>query len=248
MSSWSEIPMAGGTHRFLTTRWSLVAKAGDSDEQGRRAFEELCAQYWPPIFAFARRRGHAPDDALDLAQGFFLDLLARNGVDRADQERGRFRTFLLACFTNFLSNEHDRAQAQKRGGGRTLISLDSEEAEQRYGVEAVDDVSPDMIFERRWALAVIDRVMTRLRGEFADRRREARFKALEVYLQDPDLALTYKQTADQLGMSEGAVKVTVHRMRQRFRELLVEEVSQTLDEGIDAKDEIAHLLAALGGG
>lgn len=129
MTSWSEVPIAGGTHRFLTTRWSMVAGAGDN-EPGRRALEELRAQYWPPIYAFARCRGHAPADAKDLTQGFFLDLLERNSVDEADQDRGRFRTFLLACFTNFLADERDRATAQKRGGGKGLISLDLDAAEQ----------------------------------------------------------------------------------------------------------------------
>lgn len=247
MCAWSEVPLNKGSHRFHTTRWSLVAAAAGPDSGGRRALQELCVQYWPPIYAFARQRGYPAEQAQDLTQGFFLDLLERRVIDSADQRRGRFRTFLVTCFSNFLANQHDAEAALKRGGGKRLIELDAADMERQHGVWASSAPAPEAAYERSWALTVIARVKARLREEYADRRRQEICAALEIHLEGSRPGLTYKRSAAELGISEGAVKVTVHRMRHRFGELLLEEVSQTLVEGADPVEEIQYLLRALGG-
>ena len=247
MPPWSEVPLARGSHRFRTTRWSLIATAGRVDDSGRRALAELCEQYWPPLYGFARRQGHDPATAADHTQGFFLHLLGQAAIAKADATRGRFRTFLLQSFKNYLHNEHDRASAQKRGGDVTDVSFDVETAEAEFLAEPVDAVTPEAAFDRRWALALLDRVLDRMRQEYAARQRADVFAVLEPYLQDPDPDGTYAEKAAVLGMSEGSVKVTVHRLRRRFQELLVEEVAETLAEGDSARDEVAVLLTALGG-
>lgn len=250
MSSWSEISIGRASHRFQSTRWSLVARAGRDSEGKRAALEELCALYWPPIYAFARRKGNSVEDSNDLVQGFFCDVLARNDFARADPERGRFRTFLLTCFTHFLANERDKRMASKRGGGRQQFSLDVMRAEDDYRLElpsiATDGLTPEASFERRFAQTLLHNVLESLAAEYAKRGREERFSALRIYLEDPDPEHSYRAVAARLGCSEGAVKVTVHRMRQRFRELLVEEVAQTLENPDEVKDELGRLLAALG--
>ena len=243
-----EVPVARGTHRFHTTRWSLLLEAGAGDAPAMRALDELCGLYWPPLYAFARRRGYDAEAALDLTQGFFVELLERDSLALADPERGRFRTFMLTCFTRFLSNEAERTRAQKRGGDRRHVSLDAEDAEGAFGPAAVDPKTPEAEFERRWALTLLDSVLERLRGEFAKRGREALFAERSPLLQAGTSVTSHRELAQGLGLSEGAVKVTVHRMRQRFRELLLEEVGQTVQSPEDAVDEVGHLLSALGGG
>lgn len=242
--TWSEVRIGGGSHRFRTTRWSLIATAGGGEGERRRALEELCDQYWPPVYAFARGSGSDADRALDLTQGFFADLLARESLARADQERGRFRTFLLSCFTNYVRNLHDQETAQKRGGGRALVSLDAVSAEREHGPEPRDESTPEKLFERCWARQVLARGVERVREEYERRNRGDVFAALVPWLEEADVDRTYADQAAALGMSESAVKVTVHRMRQRFREALIEEVGQTIDAGGDVQEELKALLSA----
>ncbi|MEM7205172.1 MAG: hypothetical protein AAF628_33265, partial [Planctomycetota bacterium] len=192
-----------------------------------------------------RGRGHDPDSALDVTQGFFVDLLSRPLVQRADRERGRFRTYLQVCFANFMASQRSRATAAKRGGACDVVSIDAATAEARHGLEPVDTASPAKLFERRWARAVIAAVIERLRQEYAARDRAALFDGLKTYLQDALPTETYRRKAAELGTSEGAIKVTVHRMRQRFAELLLEEIGETLPGGSDPRAELEELLAAL---
>jgi len=223
-----------------------VLRAGARDD-GDRALAELCEAYWPPLYAFARRRGYDEHAAVDATQGFFLDLLSRGDIARADPARGRFRSFLLTSFRNFLANENDKRSAIKRGGGALTFSIDAEDAEGRCFDEPSAELSPEAVFERRWATTLLERVLAELEAEFTARGRGDRFAALRIYLDDPDPGRTYAEVARELECSEGAVKVTVHRMRQRFRELLLDAVRDTVDDPGDLEDELRALLAALGG-
>lgn len=244
--TWFEVPLARGSHRFRTTHWSLVAQAGTEDEPARRALEELCSQYWPPLYAFARRRGWDPEAALDATQGFFMELLTGTTLDRADQERGRFRGYLKRCFANYLEDQRERASAQKRGGHCTIVSLEGASAEDCAPYEPRNGLTADQEFERRWALTVIASATFRLGEEYAARGRREVFDGLAHYLQglQGDEA-PYRVAAERLGLSEGACRVAVHRMRQRLAELLLEEAGQTLSPGADPREELQHLLAAL---
>jgi RNA polymerase sigma-70 factor (ECF subfamily) len=240
-------PTQGG--RFATTRWSVVVaagqKAGGDDEDARRAaLETLCRAYWYPLYVYARRKGHAAEDAADLVQGFFASLLERRAVARADRERGRFRSFLLASLDHYMANEWRRATAQKRGGGAVLVGLDFDDGERRYGLEPSHHLTPDRVYERRWALTLIDAAMGRLRAEYEARDRGDLFAALAGLISgERDEA--FAQVAGRLGMSEGAVKVAVHRLRKRCRELLREEVAQTVAGEAEVDDELRHLLDAV---
>jgi RNA polymerase sigma factor (sigma-70 family) len=230
---------------FAATRWSLIVAAREQDSpQARQALSQLCEAYWYPLYAYIRRRGHAPDQAQDLTQEFFARLLARDFLGAADPAKGRFRAFLLACCKNFLANEHDRACAEKRGGGRAPLSLDS--AENRYRGEPAHDATPEKLFERRWALTLLDRVLVRLRQEFTAREKEQLFDGLRLYLVGDRAAPPQQQAAAELGMSIGALKVAVHRMRQRYRELLRDEIAQTVGGPEEVEEEIRALFAALG--
>ena len=229
---------------FAPTRWSLIAAARDGGTpEARQALAQLCEGYWYPLYAYIRRRGHPPEQAQDLTQEFFARLLERDWLGAADPAKGRFRAFLLACCKNFLANEHDHAGAQKRGGGQPPLSLDG--AEGRYRSEASHDVTPEKLFERRWALTLLDRVLDRLRAEFARRGKEALFLRLRPYLVG-DRGAPQRQAAAELGLSVGALKVTVHRMRQRYRELLREEIGQTFGEPYQIDEEIRQLFTAVG--
>lgn len=236
-----------GRGRFAMTRWSLVVAAADSRHPDhRRALAELCNDYWYPVYAFVRRRGADPDAAQDLTQGFFSQLLEKHTIKAADRERGRFRSFLLAALKFYLSHEHERAQAQKRGGGQAAIPLDATTAESRYRLEPADPRTPESLFERRWALLLLERTLDRLREDLKGSARPERSLRLVGYLTGDDSAPSYKQVATELGMTESAVKVAVHRLRGRFRELLREEVLQTVHEPAEVDDELHHLFAVLG--
>ncbi len=230
---------------FAPTRWSLIvaAREGPSPE-ARQALSQLCEVYWYPLYAYIRRRGHAADQAQDLTQEFFARLLERDFLGAADPEKGRFRAFLLASCKNFLANEHDRAAAQKRGGGRAPLSLG--DAEKLYSREASHGATPERLFERRWALTLLDRVLARLREEFTARGKGELFDLLRLYLVGDRGAPPQQQTAGALGMSVGALKVAVHRMRQRYRELLREEIAQTVGGPEQVDDEIRALFAVFG--
>jgi RNA polymerase sigma factor (sigma-70 family) len=233
---------------FATTHWSVVLAAGDTFAPGSQAaLARLCQTYWYPLYAHARRRGHDAESARDLTQGFFAELLARKAVELADPRRGRFRTFLLGALDNFMRNAHRDAQSLKRGGGREFVSWDAQDAEQRFALEPADERSPDREFDRSWALATLERARTRLRNEFSLASKAEVFELLHPHLLGKSEGLPYAQIATQLHMATVAVKVTVHRLRHRYGELLREEVAHTLANPADTEAEIQHLLAALSG-
>ena len=227
---------------FETTQWTLVVAAGDSRHPGSRdALEDLCRSYWYPLYAYLRRRGYPQEEAEDLVQGFFAQLLAKNYIKAADPERGRFRSFLLTSLKNYAANEWDRKKAKKRGGATTTLSLDFETAEGRYHVEPVDEETPEQLFDRGWAVAQLEQVLERMRAEGDGGER---FEILRGFLTGEGEDIRYKDVAEQLGMTEGAVKVAVHRLRQRFGKMLRDEVARTLNDPADVDDEIRHLFAA----
>jgi RNA polymerase sigma-70 factor (ECF subfamily) len=231
---------------FATTHWSLIVAAREpSSPAARQALALLCEAYWYPLYAYIRRRGHAADEAQDLTQEFFARLLERDLLGAADPADGRFRAFLLAACKHFLANEHDRACALKRGGGRASLSLDLEGAEGRYGREPSHDLTPDKLFERRWALTLLDRVLARLREEFMAKGKAETFDRLRVFLVGDRGAPSHGEVAGELGMTAGAVKVAVHRLRQRYRELLREEIAHTVEGPEQIDEEVRDLFAAL---
>ena len=240
-SSWAE--RAG----FAATRWTVVlAAAGErSGGQRRRALEELAQVYWFPLYSYIRRRGHGAAQAEDLTQGFFARLLEKESLAAVDREKGRFRSFLLASVKNFLANEWDKSQAAKRGGGRTIIAWDGLEAEARYALEPADELTPERLFERRWALAVLGQVLARLRQEYGERGRADLFEAVQCCLTGTDERASHGETGRQLGMSEGAVKMATSRLRKRYRELLREEIAGTVDSPEQVAEEIRFLLDCL---
>ncbi len=232
---------------FVTTRWSVVLSAGrKSSPHSERALAELCQAYWYPLYAFIRRRGHGKEDAEDLTQAFFAALLEKNPLEGLSEERGRFRAFLLAALKNFLANDHDRRLRQKRGGGAVHLSLDWQDADDRYHVEPADPANPELAFDREWALALLRRVVERLGAECAAGGKAEFFDAVKDLLVGGDDS-GYGPVAERLGMDAGAVRVAVHRLRRRNRELLREEIAQTLDDPARVNDELAALQAALAG-
>jgi len=239
---------ARGPANFRTTHWSVVLLAGQEHEpNSAEALEQLCRAYWPPIYAFVRRRGYTREEAEDLVQGFFSLLLARKGLERVDPARGRFRSFLLASVNNYLANEHERATRQKRGGGCETFSLDAQEAEERYAVEPVDDLTPERLFERRWAETVFERIIARLQAEFAAVGQAPRFECLKPFLLGEPADFSYADVAQQLGLSVSAVTSAIHRMRARYREIFREEIAQTVGDVTEVEDEIRYLVRALSG-
>jgi RNA polymerase sigma-70 factor (ECF subfamily) len=234
--------------RFPTTRWSLVVLAGrrEPTAECEDALASLCANYWYPLYAFARHLGYPVEDAKDLTQGFFARLLEKNYLREFRRERGRFRTFLLAAFRHYLANEHHRAQAQKRGGCQAVLSLDFEDAEGRYRREPADVQTPERIFERRWALTVLDRALVRVGEEYNATGRREYFDRLRGLLTGEPQQFSYGQMAAELETSEGAMRVAVHRLRRRFREALQTEVAETVADPTETEDEIQYLIAAVG--
>lgn len=236
-----------GAGRFATTHWSVVLAARDQDApQSREALAALCASYWYPLYAYIRRRGHAADPAQDLTQEFFARLLEKDYLQVVDRAKGKFRSFLLAACQHFLCNEYDRLKARKRGGGRALLALDFQAAEGLYGQEPAHALTPEKLFERRWALTLLDQVLGRLRDEMSRAGKGKQFEALKSFLMGENKAMPYRRVAEALELSEGAVKVAVHRLRKRYRELLREEIERTLDKSDQVEDEIRDLFAALG--
>ncbi len=239
-------PAADGHRQFATTQWSLVLAAGDRNSPRRdEALADLCRNYWYPLYAFARRLGHVRAAAEDLTQEFFARLLEKSFLKGASAERGRFRTFLLVCFKRFLANEHDRATAQKRSGGHPGPALDFSTAEDRYQHEPVHETTAERIFERRWALELLDRVLGRLEEEYCLAGKERLFRQLKFALTTVGVETSYREIAAKLSLSEGAVKVAVYRMRQRYGQMLTAEVARTLERPADAADEVHQLFAAL---
>lgn len=235
--------------QFKTTRWSIVAMAGKNPSpESAQALEDLCRVYWPPVYAFLRRKGFDSYQSEDLCQGFFEKLLAKNYVAQADRDKGKFRTFLLAALSGFTANEWDRSQRLKRGGGVTFLSMASGEAEERYSDIPADSSTPETLFERRWAETVLEQVMIALEKEYLAAGYGERFQRLKVFLVDVRGALPFVEAANELRLSESAVKSFVHRLRQRYRELLRAEIAQTVQSPDEVDGEIRHLLSALSQG
>jgi len=209
--------------------------------------EQLCQTYWYPLYAYVRRRGHAGEDAQDLTQEFFTRLLEKNWLAEIEPEGGRFRAFLLTALNRFLANEYDRSRAAKRGGGRQIISLDQERAEERYLNEPTTAETPERIFERRWALAVLDQALSKLRDEACATGKSRPFALLNSFLSREADPGEYASVAGQLGVTAGAVGVAVHRLRQRYRELVRETIGNTLADATHIDEEMRHLFAALRG-
>lgn len=230
---------------FHTTRWSLISRASRADEGARKALNELCQIYWPAVYAMYRAGGIGSDRARDLTQGLFADLLAREDFAKADQERGRFRTFLRTCARNWMHNERDREQAQKRGGATRTFSIDADTEERRLQHEPTSDQDAGAIFERRWAQAVIEQALETLCAEEQAAGRGRVFEVLRPALEGDRLARTWAEIAVDLKTTEGALRVAVHRLRQRFRVRLEVEVRDTLTDHDMDGDELAELLAAL---
>ncbi len=231
---------------FSTTHWSVVVEAGGSDSpEAAAAVASLCRVYWYPLYAYVRRQGHSFADAQDLTQEFFARLLEGKFLRQADQKRGRFRTFLLTSLKYFLINEWRKVNCEKRGGGQQLISLDVEATETRFRAEPADHRTPDKAFERRWAMVILDRVLDQLQGEFNADGRAQVFEELKTCLTGEDNESSYAEIGGRLGITEGNLKVTVHRLRRRYRELLRKEVSLTVADPNLVDEEIRELFAAL---
>ena len=231
--------------QFATTHWSIVVSAGvgRSPEAGR-ALATLCESYWFPLYAFVRRAGYAAEDAQGLTQEFFARLLAQHFFAKADRQKGKFRSFLLAAMKHFLADQWDRAHAQKRGGRQTVISFDSLDAETRYRLEPAADLTPERMFEKQWALSLLEHVLSRLHAEMVAEGKSALFAALKDTLTG-DRSSTYAAIGADLGMTEGAVKVAAHRLRRRYRALLREEIAQTVATSEEIGEEIRYLLSCL---
>jgi len=233
-----------GSPQFPTTRWSLVVAAGDPrPTNARSALVSLCENYWYPLYAYLRRRGYSADQAQDLTQEFFLRVLEGRYLDRADREKGRFRSFILTSLKFFVADEGDRDRAQKRGSGK-LEPLDFLSGEERYQREPAHDETPERIFERRWALSVIDRVIDKLREEFVHHGRPEHFERLKVFLLGHSDA-PYAALAREMNTSEGALKVAIHRLRKRYRELFRQEITDTVADPADVESELRFLAGVL---
>jgi len=225
----------------------MVLAAGQTTSpQAGRALEELCRTYWYPLYAYVRRRGYDVHEAEDLTQEFFARLLIKNYLADVDREQGKFRSFLLASLKHFLANEWDRRRTAKRGGGQPVLSLDVQTAETRYKSEPTDDLTAEKLLERRWAVALLETVLDRLQAEFAAEGKSQQFDQLKVFLTEGKGSTSYASIGAKLGTTEGAVKVAVHRMRRRYRELLREEISHTVATPAEIDEEIRHLFAAFG--
>jgi RNA polymerase sigma-70 factor (ECF subfamily) len=231
---------------FATTRWSLIAAAADADApDAKAALADLCAAYWFPVYAYVRRRGHDRHAAEDLTQAFFARLLEKNDLAAADRTRGRFRSFLLAACQHFLANQHDFENAQKRGGDVSKLSLDFDSAEGKFSREpAASHDSAERLFERRWALELLDRALTELRREYVETDREKLFEMLKPTLSGD--ATRYEELGDRLGMTVGAVKVAIHRLRQRYRDRVRDVIGRTVADPADVDAEVRDLFSALG--
>ena len=234
--------------QFATTQWGLVLAAGErASLAGQEALTRLCTIYWRPVYAFVRRRGYSREQAEDVTQGFFARLIEKGDLRDADRSRGRFRSFLLSACQHYLSNQNARAAAQKRGGGLKAASIDVADAEARFGSALAHAETPEVAYERQWVLTLLARVLDELREEYVDTGRVAQFDRLKGFLTSGDDAGTCAHAGRDIGMTEGAVKVAVHRLRKRYRERLRATVAATVASEDDLADEIAYCLRALAG-
>jgi RNA polymerase sigma factor (sigma-70 family) len=228
---------------FATTHWSVVLAAGrGTDPRAAEALEQLCRVYWYPLYAFLRRQGHGVEDAQDLVQGFFYHLLRREILHLAEPGRGRFRSFLLGTLKHFVSDEASKMKARKRGGGQPIISLDWAGAEGRFQREPADEASPDRLFERRWAMTLLDRALDQLRAECGAEGRSDLFEQLQDFVTGEKGPISYSEAAARLGMSLSAVKSAILRLRRRYHELVREEVSQTVSRPDEVEEELRYLI------
>ena len=233
-----------GPSRFPTTRWTLVVAAGDPQrKEARSALVDLCENYWYPLYAYLRRRGYSAEEAQDLTQEFFVRVLEGRYLDRADPGKGRFRSFILTSLKFFVADEGDRQRARKRGGG-AVLPLEFSSGEDRYQREPAHDETPERIFERRWALSVLDRVVEKLRNEFVHHGRPEHFERLKVFLLGQSDA-PYAALAQEMNTSEGALKVAIHRLRKRYRELFRQEIADTVADPAEVESELRFLAAVL---
>jgi RNA polymerase sigma-70 factor (ECF subfamily) len=239
-----EAPGGAGDY-FATTRWTVVVSAGKQDSpHAQQALEELCETYWYPLYVYVRRQGQSKEDAEDLTQGFFARFLRKNYIETLDSNRGKFRAYLLASLKHFLASEWEHARRQKRGGDAVHLSLDWQTAEARYQGERADHLSPDRIYDREWALTLLERVIQRLKEECRAEGKERLFEELKGAL-TADRDRVGREAATKLGMQEGALRVAVHRLRRRYRELLREEIAQTLADKAQVDEELRALQEAL---
>ena len=242
----SDEETGAGQRRFATTRWSLVLAAGAAPSaQADGALAELCADYWYPLYAYVRQRGHAPEDARDLTQEFFAKLLEKHGLTAANPARGRFRSFLLTSMKNFLASEWRRQASLKRGGDVELLPIDYEDAENRYQVEPASALTPEAIYERRWALALLERALDDVRTRYADRGQTELFDVLKEYVGYDSGGVPYRELSQRLEQSEGALRTALSRLRARWRDRLRELVAETVQEGQMVDEELNALIRAL---
>lgn len=235
-----------GAGLFATTHWSVVLAAGaHGSRQALDALESLCRTYWHPLYVYVRRRGYGPDDAQDLTQQFFALFLKNESFSLADPARGRFRTFLLKSVQHFLSDEWKREHRIKRGGDAVRIPLDRHLAEERYRAELAEELTPERAYERRWAMTLLEQVLGALRAEYVRAGKSRLFEALQDFLWGLDASTSYPQIAEVLGMSEGALRVAVHRLREHYRERLRIEVAHTVSHPADVDEEIRYLIALM---
>jgi RNA polymerase sigma-70 factor (ECF subfamily) len=237
--------LVGGA-QFRHTHWSVVLAAADKKDksQAEKSLEQLCRTYWLPLYAYVRRQGENPHDAQDLTQEFFATLLEKDFLAAVDPKKGRFRSFLLASLKHFLSNQRVRARAQKRGGGQTLLSLDFTGEETHLNFEAADKLTPEILFERRWATTLLEQALARLRQDYASQGKEPIFEQLKMTLTEGRGSMAYAALAASLNMSEAAVKMAVYRLRQRYRECLRAEIAQTVATADEIEDELRHVMGA----
>ena len=232
---------------FVTTHWSVVLSAREKGSaRSAAALETLCRAYWYPLYAYVRRRGRAPHDAQDLTQGFFARLLQKDYLQATAREKGKFRTFLLVAFKRFLANEWDREHAQKRGGFTQVVSIDQELAESRFAAEPAHNVQPDVLFDRHWAMTLLDHTMRQLQEEYVASGRAKLFEYLQSCLGREESALAYTEIAARLKLTEAAVKMAVHRLRARYREILRGEIAHTVSGPDEIEEEIRHLFSSFG--
>ena len=239
-----ELSSVPASAQFATTHWSVVLAAGERElPQAAEALEKLCRAYWYPLYVYVRRQGNSPEDAQDLTQIFFSRVLEKNYFAKADRDRGKFRTFLLGSLKNFLINEWKRAGRLKRGGDLTFLSIDANVAEDRYATEPANESNPDAAYEQRWAVTLIEHVLATLRREYSAADKARLFEELKGFIWGDKSTAPHAEIAGQLNMTEGSVKVAVHRLRHRFRELLRAEVAHTVARPEDVDDELRYLIS-----
>jgi RNA polymerase sigma factor (sigma-70 family) len=240
--------VAGCAGQFHTTRWTLVLTSAQNQSlAGKAALAQLCQIYWYPLYAFARRRGNSPDDSQDLTQGFFLHLLEHRALTQVDPLKGKFRSFLRASFHNFISVEHQRSQCLKRGGGQRFVTLDKEDAESRYRLEPADYLSPEKIFDARWAMTLLDYAMTQLGNHYRSLGKETVFETLKEFvgIGETQAPSSYDEAARALNVGVGTVKTWIHRLRLRYIEIVREEVARTVSDPAETDHELHALCDAL---